>query len=72
MKETKLVQYKHLLGKDKKQIVEELGQEFNFYPEEVWTYVLKKSRWGWKTILFISFKCEKVTDIEIRKWFARN
>lgn len=42
----------------KKEILNILGEEFNFYPDKVWSYVLKKSWWGRRKILFIEFDNE--------------
>lgn len=44
-----------LLGKSKKEVLKELGDGFNFYPDHVWYYILSKSWWGKKTVLFIEF-----------------
>jgi len=43
------------IGMTKKEILDILGEEFNFYPDKVWSYVLKKSWWGRKRILIIEF-----------------
>lgn len=37
-------------GKSKKEIVAELGQEFNYYPERIRTFQIKKYWWGQKKV----------------------
>lgn len=59
--------YHHLIGKSKKLITEELGQEFNYYPSNVWSYLLKKSWWGNKTYLIVYFKNDEVDRVRIGK-----
>lgn len=49
------------IGLTKKQILEKLGDQFNFYPDNEWRYTLKKYWWGRKKKLFLEFdKEEKV------------
>lgn len=50
--------YNSLIGKTKKEVLGELGEEFNYYPDKVWSYVLKKYWWGKKWILYIEFDKE--------------
>lgn len=59
--------YSHLIGKNKKQVIEELGDEFNFYPSKTWTYVVKKDWIGRKYILTIFFEEEIVVKLKIKK-----
>ena len=33
--------YQYLIGKEKKEIIEELGAQFNYYHSEIWTYHIK-------------------------------
>ena len=33
-------QYHYLKGKNKEQILEELGHQFNYCPSDIWSYVL--------------------------------
>ena len=61
----------NLLGKDKKEILSELGQEFNFYPSEVWTYVLHTNWFGRKTALLLFFEDEVVKGIKIKKYYGK-
>lgn len=43
------------IGLTKNEVLEELGDEFNFYPDKQWVYILKKSWWGRKEKLFLEF-----------------
>ena len=45
-----------LLGKTKKEVLAILGDGFNFYPDNVWTYELGKNWLGKKSVLVVSFK----------------
>ncbi|MGC4129686.1 MAG: hypothetical protein QM564_09045 [Bergeyella sp.] len=44
-----------LIGLTKKQVPRKLRGRFNFYPNNQWAYVVKKSRWGQTRKLFIEF-----------------
>ncbi|NMR34570.1 hypothetical protein HIO71_10165 [Chryseobacterium aquaticum] len=61
-----LEKYKYLLGKSKPEIVSILGEEFNFYPASQWNYVIYKTWWGKKTLLYLDFYNDLVVDIKIR------
>lgn len=47
-----------LMGVSKKEIVTRLGNGFNFYPDNQWSYILKKYGYGRKKILYIGFNGE--------------
>lgn len=64
--------YNHLVGKTKKEVLEELGYEFNFYPSEVWSYILHTSWYGRKTVLLLFFDNENVKKIDIKKTIWKN
>ncbi|BFO67458.1 hypothetical protein [Chryseobacterium sp. KCF3-3] len=59
--------YKHLLGKIKKDVLKELGDEFNYYSSNVWNYTLKTSFFGKKTILVLYFADDKVIKWDVVK-----
>lgn len=59
--------YKHLLGKIKKEILEELGDELNYYSSDTWYYILKTSFFGKKTILRVYFANDRVVNWDIEK-----
>lgn len=63
--------YNHLIGKDKKEITEELGSDFNYYHSEIWTYHIKTNWLGKKAYLLLVFKDEKVHNIKIKKTYAK-
>ncbi len=63
--------YKHLLNKEKSEILLILGQEFNFYPSNIWTYIIHQNWWGKKTILFVFFEEDKVVKIKINKRYGK-
>lgn len=63
-------QYEYLLGKNKKEIAKELGNEFNYYQSDIWTYVLDLGWFGMKKILVIGFKDNKVFGTKIKKIYG--
>lgn len=65
-------QYQHLKGMEKCKIKERLGQEFNYYAYDIWTYLLKTTWYGRKTFLNIIFKNDVVIDIRIKNEFRFN
>ena len=62
--------YQKLIGKTKKEIIADLGFEFNHYPSDVWTYLVKTNWLGMKKILMIYFQDNIVTDIKMKKSFS--
>lgn len=63
--------FKHLLGKSKTEVLEQFGQEFNYYPSEIWTYILQTNFWGRKTVLIVFFENEIVKRILIKKCYGK-
>ncbi|WP_294251997.1 hypothetical protein [uncultured Chryseobacterium sp.] len=61
-----MTSYIHLLGKTKKEIIQEMGNECNHHPAPVWTYQLKRSWLGRKRVLVLYFSEELVEHFEIR------
>lgn len=59
----------YLLHKTKKEIYTEFGFEFNHYPSNVWTFILKTNWLGMKTILTIYFENGKVSHAIKEKKF---
>ena len=57
--------YQYLIGKEKKEIIEELGAQFNYYHSEIWTYHIKTNWLGRKLYLFVIFENEKEKKIKI-------
>lgn len=63
--------FKYLIGKTKKEVSEELGQDFNFYPADFWFYILSKNWLGRIKILLLYFKDEKVYEIKIKITYGK-
>ncbi|WP_045495993.1 hypothetical protein [Chryseobacterium sp. StRB126] len=55
MKNTVLNNDKVLIGLSKKEVVVRLGNGFNFYPDNQWSYILKRYWYGRKKVLYIDF-----------------
>ncbi len=61
--------YNHLIGKSKKEILDEMGNQFNHYPASTWTYQIKIDWLGRKKILVLYFDDHSVTHVSmISKW----
>jgi len=65
-------QYQHLIGKTKNNVLNELGDECNFYQSSVWTYILKKEWFGRKKVLIINFDDNKVSHIKTVTTYTKN
>ncbi|WP_345988948.1 hypothetical protein AAEU33_16645 [Chryseobacterium sp. Chry.R1] len=63
--------FKHLLGKTRREIVEEIGDGFNFPHNEIWTYEVGKTWIGRRIILSIRFKNKKASEIAFYKSFKK-
>lgn len=61
--------YKNHIGKTKKEISKELGDDLNYYESNTWTYVLEKRWYGLKSVLIIFFDNNIVCAIKIIKTF---
>ncbi len=53
--------YNKLIGKSREEVIEELGEGFNYYQSEVWTYNLKKDWLGRWIYLYLCFHDNKVS-----------
>ncbi|MCS3868660.1 hypothetical protein J3D55_001576 [Chryseobacterium ginsenosidimutans] len=62
--------YSYLIGKNRKEILEEMGEEYNFFPAEVWTYTLKKLLFK-SRVLFLFFKDDKVLNVKIKNCYGK-
>lgn len=56
--------YNYLIGKDKTEIKNILGQEFNYFHSSLWTYHLKTTNFGLKYFLLVHYKEEVVKYID--------
>jgi hypothetical protein len=63
--------YHYLVGKDKNQIIHELGQQFNYYQSEVWSYILKIEWFYKKTVLVILFQNDIVFEIKVKNCYGK-
>lgn len=62
-------EFKAQLNKTKEEIYSEFGFEFNHYPSNVWSYILKTNWMGMKTILIFYFENGKVKTVKTEKTF---
>ncbi|MDV3778010.1 hypothetical protein CMU25_17370 [Elizabethkingia anophelis] len=58
--------YDYLLGKSRNEVLEELGDGFNFYPEIFWAYQLEEKWWGRKRVLLLLFEEDKDQVMRIK------
>jgi hypothetical protein len=61
--------YKYLIGKSRKEIIAELGEEFNDYHSTRWSYALKRDWWGRWVMLVLVFEGDKVDAVRLEKHF---
>lgn len=54
-----------LYGRAKNEVLTDLGDGFNFYPDKIWYYIISEKWWGKKTVLFIEFDEQ---DVVITKY----
>ncbi|AKH96433.1 hypothetical protein [Elizabethkingia anophelis] len=65
-----MVKYNILIGKSKNEVIQELGEGFNYYPDNYWFYDMKKSWWGKKTALLLIFgKDRRVKTMNLKTYF---
>ncbi|MCD9855162.1 hypothetical protein LUD75_10610 [Epilithonimonas sp. JDS] len=57
--------YEELTGKSREEVKSELGEGFNFYHNEIWTYNLRKDWLGRWIYLHLHFKDNKVESFHI-------
>jgi len=66
MKKRLTKSYEDLLTKTKKEVIQQLGQQFNYYPSSTWFYVMWSFRWWRHKVLYIRYdKNEKVIAVKI-------
>lgn len=54
----------------KVEVLKELGDSFNFCPNNIWYYELNKTWWGLKTIMFLEFENNIVSSKYIKTVFG--
>lgn len=69
MKENIKSKYLDLLGITKKEVLLKIGDDFNFYPDPVWIYLLHRNILGKKTFLIITFDTDIVIKVSIKKTY---
>lgn len=55
--------YSNLIEKSREDIMKELGEGFNYYQNDIWTYNLKKDWLGRWILLYLYFQDNKVIRI---------
>ncbi|ASW76390.1 hypothetical protein IQ37_17875 [Chryseobacterium piperi] len=63
--------FNHLLGKTRHEITQEIGDGFNYFKSDIWTYELGRTWIGKRIILSIKFKDKKASEISISKSFRK-
>ncbi|MCT3664261.1 hypothetical protein J2O09_10330 [Elizabethkingia anophelis] len=62
--------YSALIGMTKKQVVETLGEGYNYYPDDLWIYEINKTWWGKKSVLLLNFNKENILEkTDIKNYF---
>ncbi|HAY3544963.1 hypothetical protein HZQ28_17465 [Elizabethkingia anophelis] len=62
--------YSALIGMTKKQVVETLGEGYNYYPDDLWIYEICKTWWGKKSVLLLNFNKENILEkTDIKNYF---
>ncbi|MEY8758910.1 hypothetical protein [Chryseobacterium tongliaoense] len=64
--------FSHLLGKDRMVIKDEIGDGFNYFINDIWTYELGKTWIGRRIILSIIFKNGIASEINVFKSFRKH
>jgi len=61
--------FNYLIGKTRHEVKAEMGDGFNFFKHNVWTYQVGKTWLGKKIILSVLFIENEVVNITLRKTF---
>lgn len=62
--------YAELTGMTKNELLHEMGDDFNFYPDPVWIYLLHKNFLGRKTFLIVHFEKNIIIKTAIKKTYG--
>lgn len=57
--------YDDLIDKTREEVKKEMGDGFNYYQNEIWTYNLKKDWLGRWQIIYLHFQDNKVSRVRI-------
>lgn len=60
-------QYENLIGKTRDEVKHVLGDSFNHYQNALWIYTLKRDWLGRRKFLYIYFRNDMVSRIEIER-----
>lgn len=60
-----------VIGKTRKDILIQLGDGCNFFPDNRWTYEIRKKWWGKRTVLVIEFENNKVITAQLKIVYSR-
>lgn len=63
--------HSELIGLTKKELILRFGDEFNFYPDDLWIYLINKNFLGKKTFLVVLFKDNMVINVNITKTYGK-
>lgn len=63
--------YDRLKGKNKTDIILEMGHGFNYFHNDKWTYHLKKEWLGQRTVLVICFEKDIATNVSVKRTFFK-
>ncbi|HCA08930.1 MAG TPA: hypothetical protein DEO71_17285 [Chryseobacterium sp.] len=64
------ISYSELIGMTKNELLNTMGDDFNFYPDAVWIYLLDKNFLGRKTFLIVRFDQNIIVKTEIKKAYG--
>jgi hypothetical protein len=63
--------FNHLVGKTRGEVKTELGDGFNYFTNQIWTYEIGKTWIGKRIILSVTFKDGKVSSVEVHNTFRK-
>ena len=63
---------KHLIGKTKREILLELGEGYNFFPDNEWSYFQRKDIWYRNVFQMLIIKDNITLDSKIIKTYKKN
>ncbi len=58
-------------GMTKKELLLKMGDEFNFYPDNIWIYLYKIGFFGRKTYLVITFENNICVKVQTKKTYGK-
>ncbi|AQX03593.1 hypothetical protein [Elizabethkingia anophelis] len=61
-----------LLGKDRFEVLDIMGEGFNFYPDEVWVYDLEESWWGRKHAVLLYYEQDIVVKVRHLSYYMNS